>query len=212
MKFEVRSDLPCSVILGELDRGEFLGAAKETFNDSYESSTPMPRAATGPAPGSGSSAKKKTAKMPARRTKIDAPTALEPARKRRTARESSIKPPGNPLHNTSLAGQESPTSHGNITSSGTGRVQQLGPDTAQTSSMDEQEPKKRFRKREIVPMIRPAKLDASNDIDLSPAPGAEEYWTYDPGKKAYYHIDSNSNSKSGPIIWNPESDSEDSEA
>ncbi|KIM99889.1 hypothetical protein OIDMADRAFT_30267 [Oidiodendron maius Zn] len=139
--------------------------------------------------------------------------------KTRTASEPSIKSPENSLYTMFSAGQESPTSHGNITSYSVKRFLQPGPNSAQDhktaelvktsdSSMDEQEPrsKKRSQKRGKVPRIRRAKLDASHNVDLTPAPGAEEYWTYDPGARAYYHTDSDTHSR----IWKSESDSEDS--
>jgi hypothetical protein len=142
--------------------------------------------------------------------------------KTRAASEPSTKSPGNSLYTTFSAGQELPTSHGNITSYSVERFLQSGPGNAQEdhtaaelaktsdSSMDERrsQSKKRSQKRGKAPRIRRWKLDASHNIDLTPAPGAEEYWTYDPGAKAYYHTDSDTHSR----IWKSEEDSEDFEA
>jgi hypothetical protein len=142
--------------------------------------------------------------------------------KTRAASEPSIRSAGNSLYTTCPAVQELPTSHGNITSYSVERFLQSGQDSAQedraaaelaknsASSVDERgsQSKKRSQERGKAPRIRRAKLDASHNVDLTPAPGAEEYWTYDPGAKAYYHTDSDTHSR----IWKSESDSEDSEA
>jgi hypothetical protein len=84
------------------------------------------------------------------------------------------------------------------------------PKSAHASDLSsrEQEPhsKQRSKKRSKVPKIRRAKLDSSQKVDLTPAPEADKYWTYDEDAKAYYHIDSDTQS----TFWYEES-SEDSE-
>ena len=73
MEFSVRPDLPCSVILGKLDPGVFLGEADELFDESFEFPKSRPnsvsnavsRAVKSPDAGSGpATAKNKNAKMP----------------------------------------------------------------------------------------------------------------------------------------------------
>ena len=142
--------------------------------------------------------------------------------KTRAGPEPSIKSPGNSLHTTLPARQELPTGHGNITSYSVERFLQSNPNSAQedhtavefakrsASSTDERgsQSKKRSQKRGKAPRIRRAKPDVSDNIDLTPARGAKEYWTYDPGAKAYYHTDSDTQSR----IWRSEEDSENSEA
>jgi hypothetical protein len=68
----------------------------------------------------------------------------------------------------------------------------------------------RARKRGKAPKLRRMKLDqskASENVDMTPAPGASEHWTYDPSAKGHYHIDSDT----GSTNWYSDSDSEDSD-
>jgi hypothetical protein len=49
-----------------------------------------------------------------------------------------------------------------------------------------------------APVIRLARV--SSDVALSPAPGADKYWTYLENANAYYHVDSDT----GSTIWREE--------
>jgi hypothetical protein len=55
----------------------------------------------------------------------------------------------------------------------------------------------RPKRRGKLPKIGSAKLVVPTASDLTPAPGADEYWTWDDSAKAYYHRDSDSQS----IFW-----------
>jgi hypothetical protein len=115
-----------------------------------------------------------------------------------------------------------PLDHGEITSYGVQRFLESEQNIAQgkrpplkaanasdpSLTMQEQElhSKQQIKKMRRAPKIRSAKLDASQKVDLTPAPGADKYWTYDEYAKAYYHIDSDTQS----TFWYEDS-SEDSE-
>lgn len=64
--------------------------------------------------------------------------------------------------------------------------------------------KKRLKRRGKAPRIRAWKGDLSQKADLVPAEGADEYWEYDEGLKAYYHIDSDT----GSTFWYEDSSDE----
>jgi hypothetical protein len=134
--------------------------------------------------------------------------------------QSSVSPERSvsTVHDPSIA-TERAAAHGEITSYGVERF--LGssqndsrrkrtlPEAldASASSPDTDFHSERPRKRSgKAPKIRSAKLDASRNVDLSPAPGADKYWTYDEKSKAYYHIDSDT----GSTFWYEDS-SDDSE-
>jgi hypothetical protein len=79
-----------------------------------------------------------------------------------------------------------------------------------SSNQQESRSRKQIVKHQKAPKIRSAKLagpEALQNVDLTPAPGAAEYWKYDEAAKAYYHIDSDTLS----TLWYEESDSEDSD-
>jgi hypothetical protein len=132
--------------------------------------------------------------------------------------------PNRPLSSqspTSMAAEQPPV-HGKNVSESMRRPQESGPSTApldeqciEQKTASEHSPKKpsSSRKKHTRERRKPADLispkriprNASDNVELTPAPDADEHWTWDDDVNAYFHVDSDT----GSVIWFEDSGSED---
>jgi len=97
---------------------------------------------------------------------------------------------------------ELPAGHGEVTSYGMKRYLESGPDFAgEEARSPESRSKQHTQKRGKAPTIKLARGDR---VDLTPAPNADEYWTYDEATDNYFHVDSDTGSRH----WYEDSDEE----
>jgi hypothetical protein len=122
---------------------------------------------------------------------------------------------------TSIAAEQ-PPAHGENVSESMKRSREAGPSSAplneqlieqntvsehslkQPSSSRKKHTRKR---RKPADLISPKRIprSASDNVELTPAPDADEHWTWDDDVNAYFHVDSDT----GSVIWFEDSGSED---
>jgi hypothetical protein len=122
--------------------------------------------------------------------------------------------------NTSVCAEQPPT-HENVLES-MKRSREAGPSSTplneqriEQKTASEHSPKKpsSSRKKDTRERRKPADLispkriprNASDNVELTPAPDADEHWAFDDDVNAYFHVDSDT----GSVIWFEDSGSED---